>query len=595
MGLFIGRSDNAALSAMCGPTGRIPMARVADAVLRGYAAEGRSDVHRWRIRSVLEILVKGAGVSWADQLDGNAIDRFDFIVSARGVRNRANYMSALHAVCVRIAAMGLIGRMPPFPDFPNPCRLPASDRHIVYLTPDDVNRVLDRRRTAAQTWEGHRDFVLIALPATTGLLRREALTLRIEDVDLTRRIIRVRRREGLARSKFPSLVMIPGPLVEILTGWLPRTGCEWVFPGVTRVGPWTDGAPGRKAVDRLRSAGLDAGVAGMTFEALRRFAEMHDPESLHLDPPPAGPVPLTPAWKRVANRYNLTSAESIGLMTYLRDRSASWEGHRVFAASAMPLLQGLRRREVLYLRTTDIDFDRGLLAVPGRTIPVVLVPDAAEILRGWFRRPDRGDSPFVFPGARLMGPWIGGSRRSKFTNQLADAGEAAGVSGRVNVDRLWQTWRAHHGRIDLGNAWRTGIAPTPELTGPQPGRPGPQPTQPRGRGTRRADRDSRPDLAMWDPWTVVSVIKIGRPGEPVYIDGKEKPPLRAAQHAVISALLNAGPEGLDEQELREKSGRGGWWRILKELGKDPDWGRILMFPGGPWGRYRILAEREPAA
>ena len=56
---------------------------------------------------------------------------------------------------------------------------------------------------------------------------------------------------------------------EILAGWIPRTDSPWLFPGVRRQVPWRNGRPGTRPIDRLKSAGRDAGIEGLTFQSLR--------------------------------------------------------------------------------------------------------------------------------------------------------------------------------------------------------------------------------------------------------------------------------------------------------------------------------------
>jgi integrase len=62
---------------------------------------------------------------------------------------------------------------------------------------------------------------------------------------------------------------IAWPLAEVLAGWLPHTGCEWLFPHKYRTGPWLNGSVNSKALDCVKQLGERAQVPGLTILALR--------------------------------------------------------------------------------------------------------------------------------------------------------------------------------------------------------------------------------------------------------------------------------------------------------------------------------------
>lgn len=81
-------------------------------------------------------------------------------------------------------------------------------------------------------------------------------------------------------------------------------------------------------------------------------------------------------------------------------------------------------------------------------------------------------------------------------------------------------------------------------------------------------------------------VVLGKPGEPCVVNGKQKKALTDAQHAVISALITAGVEGLtkDAIEAERSSARD----ILKRLrDSDKDWAAVIIMAGQTNGRYRI--------
>lgn len=81
------------------------------------------------------------------------------------------------------------------------------------------------------------------------------------------------------------------------------------------------------------------------------------------------------------------------------------------------------------------------------------------------------------------------------------------------------------------------------------------------------------------------VLQLGRPGESCFVFGRQKKPLTDGQHAVVSALMMAGDEGLTKDGL--EAVRPSARRILKTLREDIDWAKVVVLPGQTNGRYRI--------
>ncbi len=140
---------------------------------------------------------------------------------------------------------------------------------------EEVARVLEYLRAGIGNWVSHRLYALAATVAYTGLRRDEALTLRIEDVNLSESLITISDRQRRKTEASAATVPIPPELSEILRAWLPRCGCAWVFPGIRELGPWTGGACGERACDRVRQAGQEVGVAGFTLQSLRHTWATH--------------------------------------------------------------------------------------------------------------------------------------------------------------------------------------------------------------------------------------------------------------------------------------------------------------------------------
>lgn len=138
---------------------------------------------------------------------------------------------------------------------------------------EEIARVLQLvdRDAAGGSWDAGRLQALIYVYAYTGMRKREALGLRKQDVDLERRVITIRShsRRRLKTKASGAPIAIADDLAEVLARWLPRTGCEWVFPQKRLTGPWNSGTPGSKPLDRVKDAGMRAGVPGLTIASFR--------------------------------------------------------------------------------------------------------------------------------------------------------------------------------------------------------------------------------------------------------------------------------------------------------------------------------------
>jgi NUMOD3 motif len=99
---------------------------------------------------------------------------------------------------------------------------------------------------------------------------------------------------------------------------------------------------------------------------------------------------------------------------------------------------------------------------------------------------------------------------------------------------------------------------------------------------------SEPAMSL-DP--ALPTIRLGRPGEPTFIDGQKVKPLNPPQYDIISMLLDAGPEGLTTGQIEARTEHSGWRATLRTLKKNHLWDRVIIFPGVSHGRYRIAAVR----
>jgi integrase len=144
---------------------------------------------------------------------------------------------------------------------------------------EEMARVLAQVNTEAAggAWNALRLQAVVYAYAYLGARKREVLGLRIEDVDLAGGSVAIRtnRRRGLKTRSSAAHLPIPAELGKVLAAWMPLTGCEWLFPGARRQGPWLEGPPGLKAIDQVKALGQRAGVPGLTIASFRHtFASL---------------------------------------------------------------------------------------------------------------------------------------------------------------------------------------------------------------------------------------------------------------------------------------------------------------------------------
>jgi hypothetical protein len=108
-----------------------------------------------------------------------------------------------------------------------------------------------------------------------------------------------------------------------------------------------------------------------------------------------------------------------------------------------------------------------------------------------------------------------------------------------------------------------------------------------------AHRATRPGSAT-SPRRASHTLRLGEPGRATLIDGQRMEPVTGSQYAILSALLDAGDEGLTPEQIVRITGQGGWRQTLWRLKlAHPLWDAIIVFPGRRGRPYRLDA--RPAA
>lgn len=164
--------------------------------------------------------------------------------------------------------------------------------------------------------------------------------------------------------------------------------------------------------------------------------------------PDAGPASVRkPAHKsaaEIARVLELVDSEAAG---------GTWAAGRLQALVYTYAFTGLRRAEALHLEHNDIDLVRRVLTVRPKPTwrPKTLASSArlpiaaplAAVLALWM---PRTGCRWVFPGARLRGPWAGGPPGATPLDQVRAAGERAGVENltilafRKTLGTLAKSW-----------------------------------------------------------------------------------------------------------------------------------------------------------
>ncbi len=89
----------------------------------------------------------------------------------------------------------------------------------------------------------------------------------------------------------------------------------------------------------------------------------------------------------------------------------------------------------------------------------------------------------------------------------------------------------------------------------------------------------------------VCYVVLRSKGDKPLIHGREVSPVTYTQHDVLQALIDAGSDGLSLRELEKRSGHGSARNVLGNLAsKSSVWKQVILLPGAPGRRYRLLFE-----
>lgn len=264
--------------------GPIPLAEFRERVLALYRPPLRARTTFLAVRRTLDHLAALGGVESTADLTTATVARF---VVGRTGKDHPNtirtHLRKLSALCSIAQAEGWL-RVNPFKVrrgwirgvAPTPPRVHSRaelGRVLAHAAWEAVQASPLRR----ERWKARRLYALAAVAIYTGVRATEALTLRLEDLDLDGRIITLRSRPDamLKTDAAAQPVPMPEALAAILRGWVGHVDGPWLFPNQTGQGPWTGGPAGKRPVDAMKALGGRAGVPGLTFRSCRHSFATH--------------------------------------------------------------------------------------------------------------------------------------------------------------------------------------------------------------------------------------------------------------------------------------------------------------------------------
>jgi integrase len=251
---------------------RVPIAELRDWVLGWRREEGYHDETIRQDRQNFRVLEERLGVKWADELeDPDVIRRLDDTIESRNLHTRRSRLATLQSSLNRAARCGRLRSVPRFPDvvrLQTP-KMPkaARSRPPAPASADGTLAYLAER--APESRDDARLHALVATVCWAGVGLTQAIRLRVRDVDLAARTMRLtgtrtrRERDGAPTT----LIRLDPRLVAILSRWVPLAESAWLFPNARRTGPFRK----REALAALKAAAHAARAKGVTFESLRRY------------------------------------------------------------------------------------------------------------------------------------------------------------------------------------------------------------------------------------------------------------------------------------------------------------------------------------
>lgn len=240
------------------------------------------------VRQVVQVLreLGAVGVRLTTDIASDSIGRWLLAWPARTPVTFQSHLRCLSSLCTFAVANKWLDVDPFDVDAPEDwiradSRPPAPRRR--YSRPADQIRrvgVQADREACTGSWECGRTQAFFWALFLTGERPGALLRARLVDYNSRQKVLRIVPHwvtgRGGSKTWWRPKTESSGPravgdrLGEILDRWHPRTGCEWLFPGARRLGPWIHGSNGKRPLDYIRALGERAGVHGLTCKAARK-------------------------------------------------------------------------------------------------------------------------------------------------------------------------------------------------------------------------------------------------------------------------------------------------------------------------------------
>lgn len=259
----------------------VSFTRLEEEALALYAPPRRRKSTWFKVRCVLREFRELPGIRRSSDITPMAILRWIEAHDDRSPMTNRSYLKTFQAVCTYAKKMGYL-RVSPWEirtDWITFDLDEEDEPEARHLSIDELRALLDQLDAEALAG-GWLEWRLQALGYTyvhTALRAREALGLKLVDIELKRGVIRLRsrRRRKLKTRTSERIVGIPDHLRVVYERWIPQCGSEWLFPGVRRKTPWMGGTSGKRPLDAIKAVAGRAGIEHVTIHALRRSLATH--------------------------------------------------------------------------------------------------------------------------------------------------------------------------------------------------------------------------------------------------------------------------------------------------------------------------------
>jgi integrase len=268
----------------------IAIARFVENVVEVYSGRSSAPSTLRQVRQVLRELTE-VGVKKSGDIGPESIARWLNKWPLRSPETAQSHLRCLSGICTYGVFKGFI-RKDPFDlysvkEYVRADSRPPSVKRQFSRPGADIRRLLEQANEEAGggSWEAGRLQAYCFNLFLTGMRPGEVQRLEVADVDLRRLIIDIHPKLVPGRNGpiwwrpktvgSSAAIPIGDRLAEVLGLWVPRTGCQWLYPGKRLRGPWVTGGPGVRPLDQIKALGGRAGVGDVWQKSARKGIGTH--------------------------------------------------------------------------------------------------------------------------------------------------------------------------------------------------------------------------------------------------------------------------------------------------------------------------------